>query len=319
MPPKITLRQPPSFFRYLSKYLVAALLVMLPSGFFSSVHAVSGALHLVGRWSGPFTFHPDGDQVVHMVVMRDAEDSLGVLYWGAAASARLWMSGSLDTTFSSLPVPNQITEEFCSGHSGLDDGRVLISGGSLRERGETGLKHANIFDLSRIDFSQPPDSANPTNRGWVRQRNMANWRWYPTNTTLGDGKVLVSSGMRFSYTTVFGGRIGGALVDTLQAFAQHETVFVVTPSAGTGPTAREGHTAIYDDKLGRMVVFGGYDGTYRNDLRPLIRSYGSNGEAETWSWQTALSPSNPPPARSRHSAVFVPSDTSMVIFGGESG
>src|SRR5262245_42279757 len=108
MPPRVIPHQPRSFIRNLSECIVAALLVMLPSGFFSSVHAVSGPLHLVGRWSGPFTFHPDGDQVVHMVVMRDAEDSLGVLYWGAAASTRLWMSGSLDTAFANLPVPNKI-------------------------------------------------------------------------------------------------------------------------------------------------------------------------------------------------------------------
>ena len=127
MPPISILRQLSSFIRYLSSCIGVALLVMLPSGFFSSVHAVSGPLHLVGRWSGPFLFHPDADAVVHMVVMRDAEDSLRVLFWGQAAAARLWMyANGLDTTSASLPVPDQITEEFCSGHSGLDDGRVSL-------------------------------------------------------------------------------------------------------------------------------------------------------------------------------------------------
>jgi hypothetical protein len=81
---------------------------------------------------------------------------------------------------------------------------------------------------------------------------------------------------------------------------------------GTAPSVRGGHRAIYDPVRDRMVVFGGYDGSYRNDVWVLTL-------AGPPAW-TELTPAGTPPrARSGHSAVYDPVRDRMVVFGGFSG
>ena len=67
---------------------------------------------------------------------------------------------------------------FCAGHSFLQDGRLLITGG--HEAAHVGLSHATLFDPFSPGFRNVPDM----NAG----------RWYPTNTTLPSGDVLVFAG-----------------------------------------------------------------------------------------------------------------------------
>jgi hypothetical protein len=85
----------------------------------------------------------------------------------------------------------------------------------------------------------------------------------------------------------------------------------LTPS-GTPPGPRRSHTAIYDPVNDRMVMFGGFDGTYRNDVWAL-----SLGGTPTW---TALTVAGSPPAgRADHTAIYDPLRGRMVVFGGTDG
>jgi hypothetical protein len=95
-----------------------------------------------------------------------------------------------------------------------------------------------------------------------------------------------------------------SLADTL-AWTQ------LTPS-GTPPSGRWGHSAIYDPVRDRMVVFGGYGGSYLNDVRALSL-------AGTPAW-TQLAPTGTPPS-TRHSpsAIYDPVRDRMVVFGGTAG
>lgn len=82
-------------------------------------------------------------------------------------------------------VDNTTTDLFCSGHSFLPDGRLLVTGGHHHYEGTNqdqpvGEPHASIFDYRFNRWAQGPD--------------MNSGRWYPTNTTLGNGEVLVASG-----------------------------------------------------------------------------------------------------------------------------
>ena len=80
-------------------------------------------------------------------------------------------------SFSSSPLaPFNI---FCAGHSFLADGTLLIAGGHNGSSGY-GLPYATIYD--------------PTQDSWTQIPNMQDARWYPTNTTLPNGDVLVVSG-----------------------------------------------------------------------------------------------------------------------------
>jgi hypothetical protein len=67
---------------------------------------------------------------------------------------------------------------FCSGHSFLADGRLLIAGGHITN--DHGLPDAILFD--------------PFTTSWTRLPDMERGRWYPTNTTLPNGEVLVVAG-----------------------------------------------------------------------------------------------------------------------------
>ncbi|MGH7723934.1 MAG: Kelch repeat-containing protein [Candidatus Eiseniibacteriota bacterium] len=78
---------------------------------------------------------------------------------------------------------------------------------------------------------------------------------------------------------------------------------------GTSPSARSYHAAVYDSVGDRMIVFGGNDGSSRNDVWQL--SFSGN---PTW---TQLSPSGTPPsARDWHSAVVDRVRNRMLVFGG---
>ncbi|KFE70392.1 hypothetical protein DB31_5434 [Hyalangium minutum] len=77
---------------------------------------------------------------------------------------------------SELPQPHY--NIFCSGHSYLADGRLLITGGHMESH--VGEPHAVIF--------------NPLTSSWDHAPDMNDKRWYPTNTTLPNGDVVVLSG-----------------------------------------------------------------------------------------------------------------------------
>jgi hypothetical protein len=90
-------------------------------------------------------------------------------------------------------------------------------------------------------------------------------------------------------------------------------------SGDSSPASRMGHTAVYDSATHQMIVFGGTNasGKVLDDLWLLEGANGSDGTA-TWganvTFHTGKVPY--PDARSGHTAVFNPSDNSMVVFGG---
>jgi hypothetical protein len=70
---------------------------------------------------------------------------------------------------------------FCGGHSILPDGKVLVTGGTFTHDPDRGIRDTHLFD--------------PATASWTRIEDMIRGRFYPTNVTLGDGRVLVMSGI----------------------------------------------------------------------------------------------------------------------------
>jgi hypothetical protein len=128
----------------------------------------------IGQWAGPFTWPL---VAIHSSLMRTGE----VLVWDgetyadlAGPSVRLWNPST--GTFTA--VPNTRTNIFCSAHSFLPDGRLLVAGGN--ESLYVGINDTEIF--------------NPVTRTWTQGPAMAFDRWYPTTVTLSDGRIMVASG-----------------------------------------------------------------------------------------------------------------------------
>lgn len=67
---------------------------------------------------------------------------------------------------------------FCAGHALLPDGRLFVAGG--HELAYVGLRDTRLY--------------NPLTATWTAGPDMARGRWYPTTTTLPDGRILIVSG-----------------------------------------------------------------------------------------------------------------------------
>src|SRR5579862_8005019 len=70
---------------------------------------------------------------------------------------------------------------FCNGMVVLPDGRAFINGGTIQYDPFFGALTSAVFD--------------PATNTFTNVQNMAHGRWYPTVTTLGDGRVMTFSGL----------------------------------------------------------------------------------------------------------------------------
>jgi hypothetical protein len=141
----------------------------------SAATIAQGDPSVVGQWSTPMSWN--NTVAIHSHVLPNGK----VLTWQRRDSDLTTMTYLWDPatgTFSQIFNPN--THLFCSGHSFLADGKLLVSGGHHFSDGN-GEPHTNIFDFN-------------TNT-WTRVADMNAGRWYPTNTTLANGEVLTISGL----------------------------------------------------------------------------------------------------------------------------
>jgi hypothetical protein len=100
-----------------------------------------------------------------------------VMFYPYNDESRLWDPANPGVVTTLPKVGYNI---FCTGHSFLADGRLLVTGGHVRNG--FGLPDASIYD--------------PFTNSWTRLADMNDGRWYPTNTTLASGEVLVISGSK---------------------------------------------------------------------------------------------------------------------------
>jgi galactose oxidase len=140
----------------------------LPCGAFpisASVAAV-GPESAVGKWSAPFAWPIIG---LHVHMLRNGK----VLSWGKVGDPYVWDPAT--NAFTAVPSPDWI---FCSGHTFLADGRLLVNGGHISDN--HGIPDANLFD--------------PGSMTWSARAPMAKGRWYPTTTTLANGEAVTIAG-----------------------------------------------------------------------------------------------------------------------------
>jgi len=126
----------------------------------------------VGKWSSVVNWPI---VAVHALLLTSG-DVLGWTDYTTMGGAQIWRRAT--NTF--VPKTYDTTSLFCAGHSYMADGRLLITGGIVGLQDDMGPHEATIFD--------------PVTEQWSQGALMNTGRYYPTATTLGDGRVLVQGG-----------------------------------------------------------------------------------------------------------------------------
>jgi len=123
---------------------------------------------LVGEWSQVQSWPTLS---IHAIMLPTRE----VLFWSYNDSQQFYLwNPETDFIGQATNPPRPL---FCSAHSFLPDGTLLVSGGATAG---VGLNTADIYD-PYTDF-------------WTPVPDMTGGRYYPGSTTLANGDVLVSSG-----------------------------------------------------------------------------------------------------------------------------
>jgi hypothetical protein len=126
----------------------------------------------VGRWESPI---PWPIVAIHAHLLPNGK----VLTFGRMhENPAMWNPGAPGSG-GSFESPGHPGDLFCSGHSLLPDGRLLVAGG-----------HSGTDNFGTLTTYLYDGALN----SWSRGQDMRNGRWYPTNTTLATGDVLTISG-----------------------------------------------------------------------------------------------------------------------------
>jgi len=142
----------------------------------------------VGWWNP--TLYSLDTVPVHISLLPDER----LLYWGRDkdTSPQKWDRAGSCLTYTWNPAtnakatyPNNTTNLFCSGHSFLPDGRLLVTGGHARWETEPDQEGIGEDDVNVFDYRF---------NTWTRVGFMPRGRWYPSNVTLGSGETVVMAG-----------------------------------------------------------------------------------------------------------------------------
>jgi galactose oxidase len=257
-----------------------------------------------------------------------------VLYWpqfDQGDNPTLW-NPSTNTNTPATPAGANI---FCSGHALLSNGQLLVAGGHISNW--VGLPNAYTY--------------NPLNDTWTRLPNMNNGRWYPTNTTLPNGDMLVISG---TITSVYNVNVQPQVWQSATGswrnlttahlalpfypfmfVAPNDKVFCAGPSqttryldvSGTGTWSfvvnsnygirNWGSAVMYDD--GKVLIMGGSPCRfYANDCNTYPTATAElidlNNPTPTWEYTGSMVTGG----RKLHNATLLP-DGKVLVTGGSRG
>ena len=221
-------------------------------GFRTGPASATGATE--GEWSAVLSWPL---VAVHATLLQTGE----VLLWDGwelpTSQARVWHPGG--GAFASVPVGSGL---FCAGHAALADGRILVAGGHTRER-TPGSRTPPIFD--------------PARRTWTRVADMHLARWYPSATTLPDGRVLVVSGQISS----------GVWADTPEVYDPATNAWTLLTGVDTSDLHDPEYPLAYLLPDGRVLLYGATGGQTRV-LDVQARSWTNAGMAPIASGSAAM-------------------------------
>jgi hypothetical protein len=116
-----------------------------------------------------------GAVAIHLALLRTGKLVL-FGYDGVDMHDGVPQSRVLDPVTGAASKPPSTPHLFCSGHSFLPNGHLLVAGGH----------HHDVHEVHTLD---------PATGAWTHRGTMQAGRWYPTCTSLADGRVFIISGL----------------------------------------------------------------------------------------------------------------------------
>ena len=163
-----------------------------------------------GSWSSP---SPLPIVALHVSLLPTGK----VLMWGHLGTPQVWDPATGGLT--AVPSPAWV---FCSGHSFLADGRLLVSGGHINA--DQGIPDNTIF--------------TPGSQSWSTSTPMLRGRWYPTNTTLANGDVVITAGRDQASVEVEEPEVWSASSGTVRVLTGAKRVLPYYPRAFLAPNGQ---------------------------------------------------------------------------------
>jgi PKD repeat protein len=264
-----------------------------------------------GSWTPPFSLPI---VALHVSLLPTGK----VLMWGHLGTPQVWDPATGGLT--AVPSPAWV---FCAGHSFLADGRLLVSGGHISA--DHGIPDNTIF--------------TPGTQSWSKSTPMLRGRWYPTNTTLGNGDVVITAGRDEGGVEVEEPEVWSASTGAVRVLTGAKRMLPYYPRTFLAPNGKifyagEQVTTRYLDPTGT-----GSWSTVGNHLYPTPRDYGSAvmyepgrilyvGGARTTETAEVINLNTPAPAwewtgsmavrRRHHVATMLPTGE-VLVTGGSSG
>ena len=218
---------------------------------------------------------------------------------------------------------NGTSNVFCSGHTLLADGRLLVAGGHIAD--SKGIKAAHLY--------------NATTQQWTSAGSMSEGRWYPSAVTLPNGEIVVLAGTNevgaqnsvpevFNSSNTSWRLLGGARLNLpyypLTFLGPQGTVFMAGPDRGSrvlDPAGTGSWKALYYSTFGYrdwgtavmyqpgkvLLIGGGSTPTKTTEKIDL------NAGAPAWQSSGSMSA-----ARKHANATILP-DGRVLVTGGTSG
>ena len=275
----------------------------------------------VGLWQSP---QPWPVVAIHAAMLPTGK-VLHYAYPGGGDGSRGFIWDPLSGDFHQVFVDEDL---FCSGHSFLPDGLLYVTGGNDYNCEFQGRFVTHTFD--------------PFSESWTQLEDMSVGRWYPTNVTLGDGRVLIFSGLNShcqttSVVEMYTPGVGIEIIPEAEKFLplyprmhvlSDGEIAYVGPGNGTesyDPEARlwefvdwnnfgwrgQGTSVLVPGEADRVMIMGGGNDDGVTNTCEVIDF--SESEPQ-WQW---LAPMHH--ARAHANAVILPDRTVLIVGGGQIG